>query len=386
MLKNYLFTSESVSEGHPDKVADQISDSIVDAFMAQDADARVAVETLVTTNLVVLAGEVRSAFTPDYEALVRKTIAQIGYDEADFHPDSVEIINRVHRQAAEIAQGVDAGTKKEEGAGDQGLMFGYATKDTQSLQAAPLYYAHQILEALAQKRHGGETRLKPDAKSQVTLVYKNGKPHRADTVLVSHQHSADFTKEALEAYIRPVIEATLPQGWVDERTKILINPTGSFVQGGPGADTGLTGRKIIVDTYGGMSRHGGGAFSGKDHTKVDRSAAYIARYLAKNIVAAGLARQCEIQLCYAIGVPEPLAIYLDTFGSIEKGLSEEKITKAIRKTISLTPRGIREHLQLARPIYQPTASYGHFGRQATPEGFFPWERVDLADVLVKNLD
>ena len=384
MLKDYLFTSESVSEGHPDKVADQISDAIVDAFMTQDPHARVAVETLVTTNLVVLAGEVRSDFAPDYDALVRQTIQKIGYTEDDFNPQGVEIINRVHEQSAEISQGVDAGSKKEEGAGDQGLMFGYATKQTDVLQPAPIYYAHKILEELAKKRHAGETRLKPDAKSQVTLAFRNGQPYRADTVVVSHQHSAELTQEALAAIIKPIVKQVMPNGWVDDNTKFLINPTGSFVQGGPGADAGLTGRKIIVDTYGGMSRHGGGAFSGKDYTKVDRSAAYAARYLAKNIVAADLADNCEVQLCYAIGVPEPLAIYLDTFGSIKGNLAEENIIKAVRKCMSLTPRGIREHLGLAKPIYSATATYGHFGREPQDD-LFPWEKTDLTEALVKNL-
>ncbi len=383
--KDYLFTSESVSEGHPDKVADQISDAILDSFLAKDAHARVAVETLVTTNLVVVAGEIRSSFTPDYDALIRDTIAKIGYQEDDFSPESVEIINRIHSQAAEIAQGVDAGSKKEEGAGDQGLMFGYATNQTDTLMPAPIYYAHRILEELAKMRHAGDTRLKPDAKSQVTLAFRNGVPYRVDTVLVSHQHSSDTSLEELKEVVWPVIQKVFPTNWVDGDTKFLVNPTGSFAQGGPGVDTGLTGRKIIVDTYGGMSRHGGGAFSGKDHTKVDRSAAYAARYLAKNIVAADLADNCEIQLCYAIGVPEPLAIYVDTFGSIKGNLSEDRIINAIRKSMSLTPRGIREHLQLARPIYSKTASYGHFGRKATADGHFSWEKTDLTETLVANL-
>ena len=384
MSADYLFTSESVSEGHPDKVADQISDAIVDAFMEKDPNARVAVETLTTTNLVVLAGEIRSDFTPDYDKLVKDTIAKIGYDLENFSPETVEIINRVHGQAPEIAQGVDAGQKKEEGAGDQGLMFGYATNQTPTLMPAPLYYAHKILEELAKMRHAGEKRLRPDAKSQVTLGYKNGMPYRADTILVSHQHTPDIDQETLKTLIWPVVERIFPEGWIDTNTKFLVNPTGSFIDGGPAVDTGLTGRKIIVDTYGGMSRHGGGAFSGKDHTKVDRSAAYAARYLAKNIVAADLADHCEIQLCYAIGMPEPLAIYLDTFGSIKGNLSEDRIIKAVRACMSLTPRGIREHLQLAKPIYQPTASYGHFGREAK-NGFFPWEKTDLTEQLVKNL-
>ncbi len=384
MSAEYLFTSESVSEGHPDKVADQISDAVIDAFMAKDPNSRVAVETLVTTNLVVLAGEVRSNFTPDYDKLVKDTIAKIGYDLDNFNPESVEIINRVHEQAAEIAQGVDAGSKAEEGAGDQGLMFGYATNQTPTLMPAPIYYAHKILEELSKMRHSGEKRLRPDAKSQVTLGYKNGMPYRVDTVLVSHQHTAEIDQAGLKEIIWPVVERIFPEGWVDDKTKFLVNPTGSFIDGGPAVDTGLTGRKIIVDTYGGMSRHGGGAFSGKDHTKVDRSAAYAARYLAKNIVAADLADHCEIQLCYAIGVPEPLAIYLDTFGSIKGNLTEDRIIKSVRECMSLTPRGIREHLELAKPIYTPTASYGHFGREAK-DGFFPWEKTDLTEQLVKHL-
>jgi len=279
---------------------------------------------------------------------------------------------------------VDAGAEKDEGAGDQGLMFGYATNETPTLMPAPIYYAHRILEELAKLRHGGETRLRPDAKSQVTLQYKEGRPVRVDTVLVSHQHRAELSHSELTELIRPVLKKVFPADWVDAKTRFLVNPTGSFVQGGPGADTGLTGRKIIVDTYGGMSRHGGGAFSGKDPTKVDRSAAYIARYLAKNIVAADLADCCEIQLCYAIGMPEPLAIYLDTFGTIKGNLSEDRIIQAIGKSLSLTPRGIRQHLQLNRPIYRPAASYGHFGR--VPEGgFFSWEKTDLIDKLVANL-
>ena len=383
-LHDYLFTSESVSEGHPDKVADQISDGVLDAFIKIEPEARVAVETLVTTNLVVLAGEVRAKDSPDFDKIVRDTIRQIGYKGDDFDPDTVEIINRVHAQSSEIAQGVDAGDKKDEGAGDQGLMFGFATNETPTLMPAPIYYAHRILENLSKKRRAGETRLRPDAKSQVTLQYRDGKPVRADTVLVSHQHVANLTRDDLTEIVRQAVKESLPEGWVDSKTRFLVNPTGSFVHGGPGADTGLTGRKIIVDTYGGMSRHGGGAFSGKDPTKVDRSAAYVARYLAKNVVAADLADSCEIQLCYAIGVAEPLAIYLDTFGTIKGNLSEDRIIQAIRKSMSLTPRGIRTHLQLNKPIYQATASYGHFGRE--PKGdMFTWEKTDLAEQIVKSL-
>ncbi|MBI1363491.1 MAG: methionine adenosyltransferase [Proteobacteria bacterium] len=381
---NYLFTSESVSEGHPDKVADQISDSVLDAFFEREPEARVAVETLVTTNLVVLAGEYRAAHVPDVEKIARETIRRIGYAGGDFDPDTVEIINRLHGQSPEIAQGVDAGDKKEEGAGDQGIMFGYATNETPDFMPAPIHYAHRMLEALAKRRHDGDPRLKPDAKSQLTLEYRDGKPFRVNTLLISHQHAADCSRDELTAIVRNTAEEVLPKGWFDADTRVLVNPTGSFVHGGPGADTGLTGRKIIVDTYGGMSRHGGGAFSGKDPTKVDRSAAYAARYLAKNIVAADLADCCEIQLCYAIGVAEPLAIYLDTFGTIKGNLTEDRIAAAIGKSMSLTPKGIRSHLGLNKPIYAKTASYGHFGRQ--PEGdYFSWERTDLADEIVKNL-
>jgi S-adenosylmethionine synthetase len=294
------------------------------------------------------------------------------------------VINRIHAQSAEIAQGVDASTNKDEGAGDQGLMFGYATNETATLMPAPIHYAHRILHNLARRRHGGDTRLGPDAKSQLTVAYENGKPTHVQTLLVSHQHTAQTSHDDLLTLVKTVAAEELPKGWLTDKTRILINPTGSFVQGGPGADTGLTGRKIIVDTYGGMSRHGGGAFSGKDPTKVDRSAAYAARYLAKNIVAADLADCCEIQLCYAIGVAEPLAIYLDTFGTVKGNLTEDHIVKAIGKTISLTPRGIREHLQLNRPIYSPTAAYGHFGRDAEG-GLFPWEKTDLVDRLVAAL-
>lgn len=385
MQKNYLFTSESVSEGHPDKVADMISDSILDAFLRDEPEARVAVETLVTKNLVVLAGEVRAHNMPNLENVVRDAIRHIGYKGGDFDPDTVEIINRVHGQSAEIAQGVDENDGKEEGAGDQGLMFGYATEDTPDLMPAPIYYAHKILRKLSERRHGGDTRLGPDAKSQVTMIYKDGKPAGVDTVVVSHQHAQDVTQQDVRELAEEVIAQVFPEGWITEKTKLHVNPTGSFAYGGPGADTGLTGRKIIVDTYGGMSRHGGGAFSGKDPTKVDRSAAYVARYLAKNVVAAGLARSCEIQLCYAIGVPEPLAIYLDTFGSAKEGYTDEQIAAAVQKSMKLTPKGIRTHLGLNKPIYAKTASYGHFGRKPEEDGSFSWEKTDLVETIRKNL-
>lgn len=383
MQKDYFFTSESVSEGHPDKVADYVSDSILDAFLAKEPEARVAVETLVTTNLVVIAGEVRASFTPNYEEIVRTALRNIGYTLSDFNADTVEIINRVHTQSTEIAQGVDESSEKEEGAGDQGLMFGYATKETKSLMPAPIHYSHKIMEELAKLRHGGETRLRPDAKCQLTVEYKNDQPIRVDTVVVSHQHTEELDQAGVSEIAMKVVKDVLPDGWIDSETKIHVNPTGSFIHGGPGADTGLTGRKIIVDTYGGMARHGGGAFSGKDPTKVDRSAAYVARYLAKNVVAADLADFCEIQLCYAIGVPEPLAIYLDTFGTAK--VEEAKIVKAIRASMKLTPRGIRERLQLNKPIYAKTSAYGHFGREATGD-FFPWEKTDLAETLKKHVE
>ena len=384
MQKNYLFTSESVSEGHPDKVADMISDSILDAFLKIDPEARVAVETLVTKNLVTLAGEVRAPKMPNIEDIVREAIRHIGYHGGDFNPDTVEIINRVHGQSAEIAQGVDEGDTKEEGAGDQGLMFGYATDETPDLMPAPIYYAHKILRKLSERRHAGDTRLGPDAKSQVTMVYKNGKPVGVDTIVVSHQHREDVTQKEVKELAQEVLAEVFPEGWITEKTKLFVNPTGSFIYGGPGADTGLTGRKIIVDTYGGMSRHGGGAFSGKDPTKVDRSAAYVARYLAKNIVAAGLAKHCEIQLCYAIGVAEPLAVYLDTFGS-GQGYTDEQIAAAVKASMKLTPKGIRTHLGLNKPIYAKTASYGHFGRKPEDDGAFSWEKTDLAEIIKKNL-
>lgn len=383
MQKDYFFTSESVSEGHPDKVADYISDSILDAFLTKEPEARVAVETLVTTNLVVVAGEVRANFTPDYEAIIRGALKNIGYTLDDFDADTVEIINRIHTQSAEIAQGVDEGTDKEEGAGDQGLMFGYATKETDVLMPAPIYYSQKIMQELAKLRHNGETRLRPDAKCQLTVEYKDDKPVRVDTVVVSHQHTEELDQAGVAEIAMKVVKDVLPDGWLDSETKIHINPTGSFIHGGPGADTGLTGRKIIVDTYGGMARHGGGAFSGKDPTKVDRSAAYVARYLAKNVVAAGLADFCEIQLCYAIGVAEPLAIYLDTFGTAK--VDEKDIVKAIRASMKLTPKGIRSHLGLNKPIYAKTAAYGHFGHHAEGD-FFPWEKTDLAETLKKHVE
>ena len=383
MTQDFLFTSESVSEGHPDKVCDRISDAILDAFLEHDAQSRVAVETLVTKNLVTVAGEVRSEHTPDYDKVIRNTIREIGYTDGDFNADTVEIINRIHTQSAEIAQGVDENENKEEGAGDQGLMFGYAVNETPEYMPAPIYYAHQLVQTMANMRHSGENRLGPDAKSQVTLIYKNGKPVAADTIVISHQHGENVSQNEVRELAEKTIAQVFPKGWVTENTKVYVNPTGSFNYGGPGADTGLTGRKIIVDTYGGMSRHGGGAFSGKDPTKVDRSAAYAARYLAKNVVAEGLADSCEIQLCYAIGVSQPLALYLDTFGT-SKNYSDKELAQAVKKSMNLSPKGIRTHLGLNKPIYQKTSAYGHFGHKAE-NGYFPWEATDLGAKIRENL-
>jgi S-adenosylmethionine synthetase len=393
MRNSYLFTSESVSEGHPDKVSDQISDAIVDLFLAKDPEARVACETLTTTQLVVLAGEIRckgvyedGEWAPgaleEIEQTVRNTVREIGYEQDGFHWETLTFHNNLHGQSAHIAQGVDAGENKDEGAGDQGIMFGFACDETPDLMPATLYYSHKILERMAADRHSGAAPfLEPDTKSQVTLRFANGKPVAATAIVVSTQHAKGYDagdKEAeLHAYVRKVVADVLPAELLSAETVYHINPTGSFEIGGPDGDAGLTGRKIIVDTYGGAAPHGGGAFSGKDPTKVDRSAAYIARYLAKNIVAAGLAKRCTIQLAYAIGVARPLSLYVDTHGTgkVEDGAIEQAIN-AIDKLGGLTPRGIRTHLGLNKPIYRKTASYGHFGRQ--PEGdFFPWEKTDL---------
>lgn len=374
-----LFTSESVSEGHPDKVADRISDSVLDAILTHEPEARVAVETLVTKNLVVLAGEVRVQNTPNYEAVVRAAVKDIGYSLPDFNSETVEIVNKIHSQSAEIAQGVDAGAEKEEGAGDQGLMFGFAVKETPELMPAPIHYAQRVMENFANRRKAGDTTLLPDAKCQLTVKYDEGVPVGVDTVVVSHQHREDVGAAALTLMVKDVLAEELPKGWVQDDTRLFVNPTGSFIFGGPAADTGLTGRKIIVDTYGGMARHGGGAFSGKDPTKVDRSAAYAARYLAKNVVAAGLADKCEIQLCYAIGVAEPLAIYVETFGTGK--VDEARIGHMLKDAMRLTPQGIRTHLGLNAPIYAATSAYGHFGRAPAENGGFSWEKTDLAEAL-----
>ena len=386
-MKTYEFTSESVSEGHPDKVCDQISDTIVDLFLSKDPTAKVAVETLTTTNRVVLAGEVRTNNGAVVEAeemiqAARDVVKRIGYEQDGFHWEKMAVECHVHAQSAEIAQGVEAGEGlyKEEGAGDQGIMFGYATNETPELMPAPLIYAHQNVKQMADLRHsGGRPEFEPDAKSQVTLAYEGGKPVGVNAVVVSTQHKDSATLEELREHVRPIVASVLPNGWFPPEDKFFVNPTGRFVIGGPDGDAGLTGRKIIVDTYGGASRHGGGAFSGKDPSKVDRSAAYATRYLAKNVVAAGLADCCEIQVSYAIGYPEPLSIYVDTFGTGNE--DETRIAEAVRKVFTLTPRGIREGLGLAAPIYAPTAAYGHFGRTPGEDGSFSWERTDLVEKL-----
>ncbi|QZD91794.1 methionine adenosyltransferase [Qipengyuania xiapuensis] len=407
MRTNYLFTSESVSEGHPDKVSDQISDAIVDLMLAKDPESRVACETMTTTQRVILSGEIRCApmydkNNPDWadnggwapgakdeiEQAVRRTVREIGYEQDGFHWNTLTFENHLHGQSSEIAQGVDASGNKDEGAGDQGIMFGFACDETPDLMPATLDYSHKILERLAEDRKSGAAPfLEPDAKSQLSLRYENGKPVACTAIVVSTQHGKGYhegEKEAeLKSYVKKVVTEILPEGWVSEETEWHINPTGAFEIGGPDGDAGLTGRKIIVDTYGGAAPHGGGAFSGKDPTKVDRSAAYITRYLAKNIVAAGLAKRCTIQLSYAIGVSKPLSLYVDTHGTCAEGVTDEALEKAIAgidKLGGLTPRGIRTHLGLNKPIYRKSAAYGHFGRTAEGD-FFPWEQTDLVDDL-----
>jgi len=389
LRSSYLFTSESVSEGHPDKVCDRISDTIVDAFLEALPESRVACETLATTNRVVIAGEVRGpseiADNNDrIEELARKAIREIGYEQEGFHWKSCDVEVLLHQQSADIAQGVDAAGNKDEGAGDQGIMFGYACRETPDLMPAPIYYAHRILQLMAEARRAGEApELQPDSKSQVTVEYRDGVPVRAATIVVSTQHTHEMTSEEVRNVVEPFVRKALPDGWIDENTRWHVNPTGKFLIGGPDGDAGLTGRKIIVDTYGGAAPHGGGAFSGKDPTKVDRSAAYAARYLAKNVVSAGIADRCTIQLAYAIGVSEPLSLYVDLHGT---GQVEEKaLEKALRESMSLSPRGIREHLRLNRPIYSRTSAYGHFGRRPDSDGGFSWERVDLTDRILGSL-
>ncbi|MFD1610454.1 methionine adenosyltransferase [Sphingomonas tabacisoli] len=413
MRSNYLFTSESVSEGHPDKVADQISDAIVDLFIGKDPEARVACETLVTTQRIVIGGEIRCKGAYDeeqfadthgwapgvrdeIEQVVRHTVQKIGYEQDGFHWQTASFENHLHGQSAHIAQGVDESGNKDEGAGDQGIMFGYATDETPDLLPATLYYSHRILERLAKDRHSGAAAfLEPDAKSQVTLRYENGEPVAATALVVSTQHAPGYCDDGREGsdagkygqlrdYVIGVFKDVLPAGFITDETKIYVNPTGRFEIGGPDGDAGLTGRKIIVDTYGGAAPHGGGAFSGKDPTKVDRSAAYVARYLAKNVVAAGLAKRCTIQLSYAIGIAEPLSVYVDLHGTEKNGVTAEKLEQVLPTLVRLTPKGIRTHLNLNKPIYSPTAAYGHFGRKAEGD-LFTWERTDLVDALKAEL-
>ena len=380
---NYLFTSESVSEGHPDKICDRISDAIVDAFLTDDPEARVGVETLVTTNRIVLAGEVRgpeSITNVELEDIARACVRDIGYEQSGFHWRDAQVEVYVHSQSADIAQGVDAAGNKDEGAGDQGLMFGHACRETDVLMPAPIYYAHSILRKMAAARHSGaEPYLGPDSKSQVTLQYENNKPVRAASVVVSTQHTENVDQDEVREIVRPYVLEVLPEGWMCPEEGFYVNPTGKFVIGGPDGDAGVTGRKIIVDTYGGAAPHGGGAFSGKDPTKVDRSAAYASRYLAKNIVGAGLADRCTIQVAYAIGVSKPLSLLVDLHGT--GNVDEEKLEKTVQEVMDLSPRGIREHLNLNRPIYARTAAYGHFGREPDDDGGFSWERLDLVEQL-----
>ncbi len=380
---DFVFTSESVSEGHPDKVCDRISDAIVDTFIAAEPQARCGVETLTTTNRIVLAGEVRGPASITKEMLIevaRHAVRDIGYEQEGFHWQRAQVDCLIHGQSTDIAQGVDAAGNKDEGAGDQGMMFGYACTETPELMPAPIYYAHAILRSLAEARHSGAAPLLgPDAKSQVTLQYVKGQPVRATAVLVSAQHSGTIGQEEVREIIRPHVVNVLPDGWMCDEDHFYINPTGRFVIGGPDGDCGLTGRKIIVDTYGGAAPHGGGAFSGKDPTKVDRSAAYAARYLAKNVVAAGLAERCTIQVAYAIGVAKPLSVYIETDGTAR--VDEDRLSRVLQEVMDLSPRGIRTHLGLNKPIYARTSAYGHFGRPPEPDGGFSWERLDLVDEL-----
>jgi S-adenosylmethionine synthetase len=387
MSNKYLFTSESVSEGHPDKVCDIISDSVVDDFLSQEnpENSRVAMETLVTTNKVVMAGEVRGPenYKCDYETLARNAVKEIGYEQEGFHWEKFSFdCSGVHSQSADIAMGVDASGNKDQGAGDQGIMFGYACKETPSLMPAPIYYSHKILEEMAFKRKKGETPgIQPDSKSQVTLQYNNGSPEKCTKIVVSTQHDENLDQRGVSEIIIPIIKNIMPEEWISNETEILINPTGKFVIGGPDGDTGLTGRKIIVDTYGGAAPHGGGAFSGKDPTKVDRSAAYASRYLAKNVVASKIADKCLIQLAYAIGVSKPLSIYVDLFDNDDE--KNKYVEKLINENFDLSPRGIREMLGLNKPIYEKTAAYGHFGRIPDDAGSFSWEKTDKSNVFSK---
>ncbi len=384
MKRDYLFTSESVSEGHPDKVCDRISDMVVDTYLSKDPLSRVACETLTTTNKVILAGEIRGPSVGKDELIsqVRECIKDIGYEQDGFHWKHADIESHLHEQSSDIAMGVDSADNKEEGAGDQGIMFGYACKDTESLMPAPIHYSHQILLKMSEERKSNSrSELEPDSKSQVTMLYKNGKPCKVTSIVVSTQHKEGYSPAQIKEIIRPIVYSCIPSNLVQDLNDddFYVNPTGNFVIGGPDGDSGLTGRKIIVDTYGGAAPHGGGAFSGKDPTKVDRSAAYASRYLAKNIVAADLADECTIQLSYAIGISKPLSIYVNTNGTNK--VDEVQIENLIPKLFDLSPRGIREHLNLSNPIYVPTSAYGHFGRAPTLEGHFTWEKTDLVDSL-----
>ena len=382
-LRNYLFTSESVSEGHPDKVADRISDAILDAYLSDDPQSRVAVETMVTTNRIIVSGEVRGSdkiTEAVLEQVARDAVRDIGYEQEGFHWQTAKFDCHIHAQSADIAMGVDAAGNKDEGAGDQGIMFGYACNETEELMPATIQYSHEILRVLAEARHSGAmSGLEPDAKSQVTLRYENYLPVEATSVVVSTQHKESASQEELREFIRALVIDVLPEGWMCPEEEFYVNPTGQFIIGGPDGDTGLTGRKIIVDTYGGAAPHGGGAFSGKDPTKVDRSAAYVARYLAKNLVAAGLATSCTMQLSYAIGVSRPLSVYVDMHGTGQ--VDEMRLGEVLQQMVDLSPRGIREHLGLSRPIYARTAAYGHFGRTPTEDGGFSWEKTDLVEAL-----
>ncbi len=383
MTQDHVFTSESVSEGHPDKIADQISDAVLDAILAQDKSARVACETLIKTGMVVIAGEVSTTASIELEDITRKTVVDIGYDDSDlgFDGNTCAVLTALGKQSSDIAMGVDRDAARAQGAGDQGMMFGYATNETEVLMPAPITYAHRLVKRQAEVRKTGElTWLRPDAKSQITVRYENNQPKAVDAVVLSTQHADNVSRKTLEEGIMDLIlKPVLPEAWLHKRTRYHINPTGRFVVGGPAGDCGLTGRKIIVDTYGGMARHGGGAFSGKDPSKVDRSAAYACRYVAKNIVAAGLADRCEVRVSYAIGVPEPMSVNVETFGTGR--CSNEQLARLVREHFDLTPFGILEMLDLVRPIYQPTAAYGHFGRD---EKDFTWERTDKAEALVAD--
>ncbi|MEX2642648.1 MAG: methionine adenosyltransferase [Acetobacterales bacterium] len=385
MSDKYLFTSESVSEGHPDKVSDRISDTIVDAFLEADPMSRTGVETLVTTNRIIIAGEVRGPDRVDHKLMeqkAREAVREIGYEQDNFHWEKADVQVYVHQQSTDIAMGVDSREEeaKDEGAGDQGLMFGYACTETPMLMPAPIHYSHEILRHMAIERKAGRLKgIQPDSKSQVTLEYEGGKPVRARSVVVSTQHDEALTQKQVRELVRPIVEQVLPDGWMCPEDLFYVNPTGRFVIGGPDSDCGLTGRKIIVDTYGGSARHGGGAFSGKDPSKVDRSAAYGTRWVAKNVVAAGLAEACTIQVAYAIGVAQPLSVYVDLHGTGK--VDQAKLEKVLREMVDLSPRGLRTRLELNKPIYARTAAYGHFGREPEADGGFSWEKTDLADEL-----